>query len=483
MSLSKFLTLKNVVIAVVLLIAIALSSFLLTRPKQNKDIASGNTTANNILASQKPTITNRAALSDEQKLAALYAKGDVIDMQTFECKPRNDHEFYRTDHTLVVDPSDPDTMYVNVEYKGLFKSTDGGKTWNQKTKGIKVYAREDDKSKGCYSEYPVLRIDPTNPKRLVLGASGPGGGFLDTTTPNSQVGGVYQTFDGGEHWELMINNTMNVYVSDIAIDKNHPETVYYGTSSNPASYSEADQTKIFVKEGLVYKTADSGKTWKELPTGIGSHTGATSVMINPKDSNELVVTTFSANRLSADGTGTGLSTGKDTSVGQMGVLHSIDGGNTWTKLGDVSAPIINGQFSENNFKHMYLNPSGTSKPVSYVTTNGMDFKESRAMTVVSYDPFDKEGNHMVGFTINVVGSGSQNLNMWESRDAGMNWIKLGTLPKDIKDPVNTNLRPSQIIWHPKDPKTFFMSGGGGKVWKTSDMGKTWDTLLSYEDLP
>jgi hypothetical protein len=127
-------------------------------------------------------------------------KEDVLTNQTFDCKPRNDHEWYRTDRTLVVDYKDPNTMYISVEYKGVFKTTDGGKSWIQKTKGIKVYARADDKTKGCYSEYPVIRMDPTNNRHLVIGLSGGGGGFLDATTPNTQTGGVYQSFDGGDSW-------------------------------------------------------------------------------------------------------------------------------------------------------------------------------------------------------------------------------------------------------------------------------------------
>ena len=90
-------------------------------------------------------------LSIAAQLAAKYPN-DVIDTQSFDCAPRTDDEWYRTDHTLVVDPNNADVMYVSIEWKGVFKSTDGGKTWQEKTNGILAYARSDDKSKRCFGE-------------------------------------------------------------------------------------------------------------------------------------------------------------------------------------------------------------------------------------------------------------------------------------------------------------------------------------------
>ncbi|HEX3082363.1 MAG TPA: hypothetical protein VHQ86_03845 [Candidatus Saccharimonadia bacterium] len=432
--------------------------------------------------SPKPSASNSLEDTGYTGVAA-----DVLTNQTFDCAPRNEHEWYRTDRTFVIDPKDADTMYVNVEYKGPFKSTDGGKTWGQIAKGLKVYARSDDKTKGCYGEYPVIRIDPADNKHLILGMSGGGGGFLDATTPNSQTGGVYQSVNGGASWKLMINNKMNIYVNDAVFDPVTRGTVYYGTASNPASYQEADQNKLFVTKGLIYQTLDNGKNWTELPTGIGERTGAVRVFVNPKDPKEIMAPTYSAVRQSADGTGTGISTGKDTSaVPQLGILHSTNGGQSWSQVQlPGNLPIMAGFTSPTMFGHQFYVPmSQSGTPVAYVTLDGgKTFKQTKYLDVVAYDPFDPSGNHAVAYST-VGGTPTRpGLNLWETRDGGLTWAELGTLPAEIKDLNDAKVRPSLITWHPTDLNTIYMSGAGGHIWKSSDLGKTWTTLLDYTKLP
>ena len=411
--------------------------------------------------------------------------GDVMTNIKFKCSPEEQNQWYRTDQSLVIDPTNPDIMYISVEWRGVYKTTDGGRTWAQKTKGIRVYAREDDPTKGCYSEYPVIRIDPFDHQHLVIAISGGGGGYLDATSPNGQTGGVYQTFDGGEHWQLMINDHMNRYVNDVAIDPVQKGTVYYSTSSIPGSWQGADPNKLFVTTGLVYKTTDYGKTWEELPTGIGDQTNARYVFINPQDNKELVVPTWSALRLSKDGTGTGVSTGKDTNaVKQLGVLRSTDGGKTWQQAftSHQDYPMLYTYTAPQNFRHMYSvvteKPGQTGSVFGLTTTDGINLTETKYVDLAAYDPFDPSANHMLGFTTVIIGPDSENFTLWESNDGGINWHRYGTLPKEF-DSFNSPMRPTKLVWHPTDPNTLFMTGGGGHIWKSADMGKTWTSILDY----
>lgn len=407
---------------------------------------------------------------------------DVIDIQSFDCAPRNDDEWYRTDHTLVIDPKDPDTMLVNIEWLGLYKTTDGGKTWAHKTKGVKAYARRDDPSKACYGEYPTMAIDPHNTKHIMLVASGGGGGFLSLTEPNAQTGGAFHSFDGGETWDFMITENMNIYATDATFDPKTPGTAYYATSSNPASHTEADQSKTFVTKGLIYKTTDNGKSWSELPTGIGQNSSVTKIIINPANPAEMVAPTFSAQRQSADGTGTGIATGKKLTE-QLGILRTADGGQTWAPIaGSSTNAIVNAAYSKHVFGHMFFTPfTGENvQPFGLVTTDGVNLKQTKYLETVAYNPHDTSGRHMLGYSSLSVGPASQNLTLHESRDGGVTWAKYGTLPKEITDPNNRKTRVSSIVWHPTEPQTIFMAGAGGLVWKSTDNGKTWQTLLNYE---
>lgn len=425
-----------------------------------------------------------------EDFATIYdAKPDVFTNQTFDCAPRSpDHEWYRTDRTLTVDYTNPDILYVSVEWKGVFKSTDGGKTWAQKTKGIKVYARSDDMSRGCYSEYPTIEIDPNDHNHLVLATSGGGGGFIDDETPNSQTGGGYQSFDGGETWHILINNKMNLYTNGIVIDPTDSKTLYYTTSSGPASWVGADQNKKYVTKGLIYKTTDGAKTWEELPTGIGQNSSVINVMVNPDNPLELVAPTFSATRLSANGSGTGISSGKDTTIDQLGVLHSIDGGKTWSKFVELenNPPVLESWAAPTNFSHMYFvaNPSSTTEtPYGFVMTDGKTVQKTKYLDYVAYDPHDSTGNHAVGFSTVMIGPANQNLSLWETMDGGLTWSRHGSLPTEISDPNGGQTKISKIVWHPTDPNGLFMSGAGGLVWKSSNLGQTWTKLLDYTQLP
>lgn len=407
----------------------------------------------------------------------LSNNGDVIGTQTFECAPRSEHEWYRTDRTLVVDPTNPDIMYVSVEYKGVFKTTDGGKTWNQRVKGIKVYATTGHITKGCYGEYPVMLIDPTNPERLLLGTSS-GNGFLSDEL-NGATGGVYESTDGANSWHQLIHDRMNTYVASLAIDAVRPQTIYYGSSAAPSSYAGADPNRIFVNTGIVYKTDDNGRHWEELPTGFTASTGATSVLLNPADSNEIVVSTFSAIRREEGP--------KELNVEQMGVLHSLDGGQTWNKLADLpgNPAILFGAAAPGNFKHMFFTPFGTEEMHSFVTTDGLTFTPTDYFNVVAYDPFDPDGLHVIGYTRIVPAAvpDKQALTMYESRDGGVTWQPLGKLPEEIKSLNDIKTVVTHIVWHPTDKDTIFMSGGSGLVWKSTDLGTTWTKLLDASMLP
>ncbi len=466
----------HLLIAAFAIVVLGTSAFALTQLKSEE---SGENTATQ---NQEQTAQNNQPLATQ--LMAKYPSG-LIDIQSFDCEPRTDDEWYRTDHTLAIDPKNPYIMYVSVEYRGLYKSTDGGVTWLEKTDGILAYARSDDKSKRCFGEYPTIRINPTDSNHLILVTSGGGGGYLSLTEPNAQTGGIYQSFDAGESWTLVTGDSMNIYATDAQFSADG-SSIFYATSSNPASNTEADQTKTFVKSGLVLTTTDKAKTWTELPTGIGERTSVTNIHVNPANPLELVGPTFSANRLSADGTGTGLSNGKDFTVPQLGILNSADGGKTWASVpGSNTHAITTSAVSKQVFAHQFfvISNDGSSDPFSYVTTDGAKtLKKTKALDTVSYDPHDATGAHLFGFTSVSIGPESENLTLWESTDAGVSWKRSGTLPSEVSNPNNRKTRISGIQWHPADKNTLYLNGAGGHVWKSTDLGKTWTTLLTVDKI-
>ncbi|MCC7304226.1 hypothetical protein IT418_02325 [bacterium] len=397
-----------------------------------------------------------------------------------ECKPQDQNQWYRTDDTFLVDHKNPNIMYVNVEWKGFYKTTDGGKTWSRKVAGIFTDHIDITTRENCYSEFPTAIMDPNNSNRILLATAGSPGTLKDM---NSRGGGIYETTDGGEHWTQKINDTMNVYTTEgaLAFKPGDPNTYYYGTSAAPASYQEADQNKLFVTKGIIYKTTDNGKAWSELPTGFTKNARLSGIIIDTKNTNKITATTVVLARNSG---------GPNAVVPeQMGVIQSLDGGESWKRIGNLPKGYqgtYGTEYSHKNPDHIFTiaaTQGGTPSKSFYSTDGGLTWKESEmAMDLVAYDPFDTQGNKLLGYKWQGC-SGPCVYALYESTDAGKSWkTTKGTLPKEIKNIMDVKTRIYNIVWHPTDQNTLYVTGSYGYVWKSVDHGKTWVTLLSVDSL-
>ena len=175
-------------------------------------------------------------------------------------------------HALAIDPLTPTTLYAGT-FGGVFKSTDGGATWNVS---------------GLVNGYiSALAIDPLTPTTLYAGTSeaiGSQGGVykstdggatwtaiglaglsvyslaIDPLTPATLYAGtdgaVYRSLGGGAQW----NATSGLIgrVSSLAIDRLTPTTLYAGTNASPLFYAWSTPP---VWSGGVYKSTDGGVTW------------------------------------------------------------------------------------------------------------------------------------------------------------------------------------------------------------------------------
>ncbi len=384
-------------------------------------------------------------------------------------------QWYRTDNTFVVDHKNPSTMYVNVERKGFYKTTDNGKTWTLKVKGIIVDHKDKTTGKNCYGEYPVAIMDPTNNNRILLATSGGGGGTIKDV--NMRGGGVYETTDGAENWKQKITDKMNGYTTHaLVFDPKNPQSFFYGTSSGPASYTEADPNKIWVSTGLIYKTPDNGKTWEELPTGFLKGTRLATILIDPRNTNKITASTISVLR-NANGPNA-------VNAEQMGIIQTLDGGKTWKRIDNLPKGHEAGFQLEMNptnpdlMHYVSTVPEGRNKSF-YSKDGGKTWTESnKVMDVFRYDPSGK----LFGYQWQTVGPSAAKV-LYQSTDNGKTWTTFGTLPSEIKDLNDKKSRILNIVFHPTDRNTFYMTGANGYVWKTIDNGATWTTLLSLEKLP
>ncbi|MGH8280158.1 MAG: WD40/YVTN/BNR-like repeat-containing protein [Gammaproteobacteria bacterium] len=181
---------------------------------------------------------------------------------------------------IVVDPNNPDVVYAaamghvwapNAE-RGVFKSTDGGATWNKV-----LYVND---QTGAIT----LAMDPANPQVLyatmwqayrrhwTMSSGGPGSG-------------IYKTTDGGAHWTNITHNAglpSGIFgKAGIAVAPSNPNVVYaliQAKTSNPA------------KPGGLFRSDNAGQTWAMVNDSSNITQRAfyyMRVYVNPKDPNTI----------------------------------------------------------------------------------------------------------------------------------------------------------------------------------------------------
>ncbi|MGB5500054.1 MAG: glycosyl hydrolase [Maribacter sp.] len=170
---------------------------------------------------------------------------------------------------ITVSASDPNIIYVGTGESpvrgvktshgdGLYKSMDAGKSW--KHLGL-------EKTRHISDVY----VHPTNPDKVYVAAQGNPWG------PNEERG-VYLSEDGGVTWKKILYVNENSGIVDMTVDPNNPNFMM-------AVSWDFHRKPWVVQSGgpgsRVYKTTDGGKNWKEITKGLPELKGKMGVSISP----------------------------------------------------------------------------------------------------------------------------------------------------------------------------------------------------------
>lgn len=160
-------------------------------------------------------------------------------------------------HDLAINPLDGNVVYAAASFpnssdNGVYKSTDGGKTWQLKSTGLPPL---------LLIRRMRLAIAPSSPNILYASILG-----------TAQYFGVYKSTDSGETWDLLPNSSIFCglqcwYDHYIAVAPNDPMVIYLG---------EID----------VIKSIDGGRSWSNLVVGVGNiHPDQHAIAFDPVDPN------------------------------------------------------------------------------------------------------------------------------------------------------------------------------------------------------
>ena len=195
---------------------------------------------------------------------------------------------------VVIDPADESHWYVGVASGGVWETVNAGVTFKPIFDGQKVY------SIGC------VTLDAHSRNLWVGTGENVGGRHI------SFGDGVYLSRDGGKTWKNMGLAKSN-HISKIIVDPKNSDRVWVA-AQGPLWSSGGERG--------VYMTVDGGKEWKQV-LGDDEWTGATDLLIDPRDANVLYAATWQRHRTVAAYLGGGP---------QSGIHKSTDGGLTWEKL-------------------------------------------------------------------------------------------------------------------------------------------------------
>jgi photosystem II stability/assembly factor-like uncharacterized protein len=296
---------------------------------------------------------------------------------------------------------------------GLYKSIDGGDTWEKMKDGLPEEMGK-----------MAIAVSRSNPEKVYA---------LIESDSNKEAGGLFVSENAGKKWSRITNDHRLVqrawYYIELFIDPKNENTIY--VMSAPA-----------------LRSTDGGKTWGTL---AGTHGDFHDLWINPDNPNNFII--------SNDG----------------GSAITFNSGKSWSTQSNMPTAQFYRINVDNQFPYRIYGGQQDNTSVSIasrelnsggITTASWTASAGGESAFLAFDPDDPKyvlGDSYQG-TIEVLDVNAK---------AGTNIMAapiqyLGMDAKDIKYRFNWN---SPIIWSKHEPNTYYH--GSQYLLKTSDLGKTW----------
>lgn len=357
-------------------------------------------------------------------------------------------------------PSDPNILYALIEQNGsggvgaIYKSTDRGQSWQLVYQGQESFFN----GQGWYNAYIV--IHPTNPNLVLAGG-------ID----------IYRTTDGGTTWVNVTNGYTggNVHVDQhaAAFHPLNPNIVY---ASN---------------DGGMYRSTDAGATWTPINYGLAVTQFYAMAIDQSRD--KVVYGGTQDNGTIGNRSGNwGMVAGGD------GFFVAIDHDNPEVLYGEFpfgdlwKRNLATGSFQRITNGIPSNDPAYWSAPLVMDPTNAQTLYHGRRRLYATYNggeswaaisPPLNGSITAIGVSPadpNVIFMGTMRGEVWRTPDGGQTWENVGT--NGLPNRFVTDFALSE-----RDPAVAYVTFSGfgvGHVWRTTDGGKTWyDISIGLPDIP
>jgi photosystem II stability/assembly factor-like uncharacterized protein len=324
---------------------------------------------------------------------------------------------------LAFDPSNPQTLYAVLwaarqapweigsswtlsAANGLYKSADGGTTWRQVGAGLP----------GAQDALGRIGIgtSPSEPGRLyaIVGAS--------------RGGGLYRSDDAGEHWRL-VNTDPRLWGRD--------------GDFNEVKVDPKNADVVYVANIVTWKSADGGQTFtafRGAPGGDDYHR----VWINPDDPRIIL--------LAAD----------------QGAIITVNGGETWSSWYNQPTAQVFHIIADHQFPYRVYGSqqeSGSWGSVSRGNDGAITFREWHPVGVEEYGYAAPDPLHP-----NLVYGGKLSRFDWTTGQAQ------GVAPEPGRSGQYRFVRTEPVIFSPVDPRVLYYAGN--VLFRTVDGGRSWAVI-------
>jgi photosystem II stability/assembly factor-like uncharacterized protein len=275
----------------------------------------------------------------------------VYDVSAETGKPLTTHQWYDgTQHPWEfkrvwhLEPSltDPEAVYAGVEDAGLFRSEDGGHSW-QELPALRGHGTGPKWSPGAGGMcLHTVILDPSNPQRMFIAIS---------------AAGAFRTDDGGKSWKPINQGLRSPYIPDPTAEVGH---CVHHIAMNPSRPG----VLFMQKHWDVMRSDDAGDNWREvsgnLPTDFGF---AIDVHAHEPETIYVVPIKSDGEHFPLDG--------------KLRVYRSRTGGNEWEELSKG--------LPEN---HSYVNVLRDAMAVDRLDSCGIYFGTTGGQVYVSADSGD-----------------------------------------------------------------------------------------------
>ncbi|MEV4658634.1 glycosyl hydrolase [Micromonospora sp. NPDC049301] len=341
--------------------------------------------------------------------------------------------------SLALDPLRADTVYAAAASGGVWVSRDAGQRFEP--------AWPD----GWTQAMGAVATGPDGTLYAGTGEVNPGGGSI-----TYEGTGLYASRDGGRSWRFLGLRDSGA-IGGITVDPRDPKRIFVAAAGS--LYNGGGDRGV-------YRSTDGGVTWARTLAGANEFTGATEVLLDPRDPDRLHAVLWDHRRVPDLRTYGGVGSG---------VYRSTDGGASWQRLAGglpAAGPDVGriglGQ-SASDPDRLYAIVNSTAGPFAgfYASTDGGDawtrLPDTPDLTAsqstfgwwfgkVWVDPDEPSHVHVAGVPL------------LTTRDGGQSWTA---------DSTSTHVDHHAMIWDRRYPQRVYLGNDGGTYRSDSDGDGGW----------